>query len=111
MAIDMSEILILSTADSMELARRIATALVEAREAACVNIVPGVVSIYKWRGKECESQEWLMLIKSSTQRFEAVRLRIRSMHSYQVPEVIALPITAGDPDYLRWMSDQLGAKA
>ena len=111
MATDMNEILVLSTTDSMELARKIASALVEAREAACVNIVPGVVSIYKWQGEDCESQEWLMLIKSSAQRFEAVRSRIRSMHSYHVPEVIALPVAAGDPDYLRWMAAQLGANA
>lgn len=108
MAADVSEILVLSTTDSMELARRIASALVEAREAACVNIVAGVVSIYRWQGEDCESQEWLMLIKSSAERFEAVRARIHSMHSYQVPEVIALPIVAGDTDYLRWMAEQLG---
>lgn len=108
MAINTSEVMVISATDSMELARRIASALVEAHEAACVNIVPGVVSIYKWQGESCESQEWLMLIKSSADRFEAVRSRIRSMHSYQVPEVVALPIAAGDADYLRWMAEQLG---
>jgi periplasmic divalent cation tolerance protein len=111
MGTDMTEILVLSTTDSMELARRIASALVEAGEAACVNIVEGIVSIYKWQGEDCESQEWLMLIKSSAERFEAVRSRIRSMHSYQIPEVIALPIAAGDTDFLRWMAEQLGRNA
>jgi periplasmic divalent cation tolerance protein len=110
MATEGSEILVLSTTDSLELARRIAAALVEAREAACVNIVAGVVSIYRWQGEQCESQEWLMLIKSSVDRFEAVRARIRGMHSYQLPEVIALPIIAGDVHYLRWMAEQLGRK-
>jgi periplasmic divalent cation tolerance protein len=95
----------------MELARRIASALVGAREAACVNIVSGLVSIYRWQGKDCESREWLMLIKSSAERFEAVRARIRSMHPYQVPEVIVLPIVAGDTDYLRWIAEQLGTNA
>ncbi len=107
MAIDTNEILVVSTTDSMELARKIASALVAEHEAACVNIVPGVVSIYRWQGERCESGEWLMLIKSSAARLEAVRSRIRAMHSYQVPEVIALPITAGDADYLRWMAEQL----
>lgn len=102
--------MVFSTTDSPELARKIAAALVEAREAACVNIVEGVVSIYKWQGEQCESREWLMLIKSSAGRFEAVRARIRGMHSYQVPEVIAVPIVAADADYLRWMAEQLGRK-
>lgn len=106
----MSEIVVFSTTDSLELARKIGSALVEAREAACVNIVPGLISIYRWEGKDCETQEWLLLIKSSSERFEAVRARIRAMHSYQVPEVIALPIIAGDADYLRWIADQSGAE-
>jgi periplasmic divalent cation tolerance protein len=110
MAIDTSEILVISTTDSLELARKIASALVENHEAACVNIVPGVVSIYVWQGKNCESGEWLMLIKSSEARFEAVRSRIRCMHSYQVPEVIKLPIAGGDTDYLGWMAEQLAAR-
>jgi len=108
MASDKGEILVLSTTESLELARRIAAALVKAREAACVNIVAGVISIYRWQGEDCESQEWLMLIKSSAERFEAVRARIRGMHSYELPEVIALPIVAGDTDYLHWIAEQLG---
>ena len=99
----MSELVIFSTTDSEELARRIASALVEAREAACVNILPGISSIYRWEGQTCDSQEWLLLIKAPAERFEAVRTRIRAMHSYQLPEVIALPIAAGDPEYLRWI--------
>jgi periplasmic divalent cation tolerance protein len=102
----MSELVILSTADSEELARRIASALVEAREAACVNILPGVSSMYRWEGKTCESREWLLLIKAPARRFEAVRARIRAMHSYQLPEVIALPIAAGDPEYLAWIHQE-----
>ena len=103
-----SGIVVFCTTDTPELARSIAAALVEAREAACVNIIAGVVSVYRWQGEQCESPEWLMLIKSSADRFEAVRARIRSMHSYQVPEVIAVPMAAGDADYLRWMAEQLG---
>ncbi len=111
MATNQNEIVVISTTDSMESAREIASALVEAHEAACVNIVPGVLSIYRWKGEGCESQEWLMLIKTSAAHFDAVRRRVRSMHSYEVPEVIAVPIADGDTDYLRWMSEQLAGRA
>jgi periplasmic divalent cation tolerance protein len=103
----MSEILVLTTADSPELAARIANALVEAREAACVNIVPGIRSIYRWEGKVCDEQELLLVIKSTRDRFEAVRARIRQVHTYQVPEVVAVDIETGDPDYLAWLRGQL----
>lgn len=103
----MSEILILSTTDSPELAQNIASALVQAGEAACVNIVPGVRSIYIWEGKECDEQEYLLLVKSVSEKFEAVRSRIRQMHSYQVPEIIAVPVAAGDSAYLAWLRSSL----
>ncbi len=99
----MSEILILSTTDAEELAQKIASALVRAHEAACVNIVSGIRSVYVWDGKECNEQECLLLIKSTSEKFEAVRARIRQLHTYQVPEIIAVPITAGDPAYLAWL--------
>ena len=99
----MSPILILTTADSMELAQRIALALVEAGNAACVNIVAGIRSIYRWEGKVCDEGEFLMLVKTSSDHFEAVRAHIRRLHTYQVPEIIAVPISAGDNDYLRWL--------
>jgi periplasmic divalent cation tolerance protein len=103
----MSEILVLTTADSLELALKIASALVEQKEAACVNIVPGIRSIYRWEGKVCDDAELLVLIKSSADRFEAIRSRIRQLHTYEVPEVISLPIVAGDQSYLRWLNEQL----
>lgn len=106
--IDMNEIIILSTTDTPELGEQIATALVEAGEAACVNMVPGIRSIYRWEGKVCNEAEYLLLIKSCAGKFEEVRSRIRKMHSYQVPEIIAIPITAGDADYLKWL--QLSVK-
>ena len=106
----MSEILVLTTADSLDLALRIASALVEQKEAACVNIVPGIRSIYRWEGKVCDDAELLLLIKSSADRFEAVRSRIRQLHTYEVPEVISLPIVAGDQSYLRWLNEQVKAR-
>ena len=99
----MNEIIIFCTVDSVELGEQIAAALVEEREAACVNIVSGVRSIYRWEGKLCIDAELLLVIKSVAEKFEAVRERIRRMHTYQVPEVIAVPIAAGDADYLQWL--------
>ena len=99
----MNGILVISTADTLDLAQEIASALVQAHEAACVNIIPGIRSIYRWEGKLCNEGEYLILIKSSAERFEAIRSRIRRSHTYQIPEVIAIPITAGDPDYLSWL--------
>src|SRR5262249_12619302 len=105
----LSEILVLTTADSPELAHRIASGLIAAGEAACVNILPGIRSIYRWQGKVCDESEILLLIKSTTQRFEAVRARIRELHTYEVPEVVAVEVSSGDPDYLRWLRDQVTA--
>ena len=99
----MSEILIFSTTDTMDLAQKIASALVRSHEAACVNIIPGIRSFYRWEEKECNETECLLLIKSSSEKFEAVRTRIRQLHSYLVPEIIAVPINAGDPDYMAWL--------
>jgi periplasmic divalent cation tolerance protein len=99
----MNEILILNTTDTIESAQEIATALVEAREAACVNIVSGIRSIYRWEGKVCSEGEYLLLIKSTEERFDAVKSRIRRLHRYETPEIIAVPITAGDIAYLSWL--------
>ena len=94
--------LILTTAGSEEQARQIARALVERRLAACVNIVAHACSIYRWKGEIQEEEEKLLLIKSSRRLFERVRETIREVHSYEVPEVLALPVDDGDADYLAW---------
>ncbi len=103
----MNEILLMSTADTLDLAWKIASALVNGGEAACVNIVPGIRSIYRWEGKLCDEREFLLLIKTSSEKFEAVRSRICSLHTYEVPEVIAVPITAIDSTYLAWLRSSL----
>jgi periplasmic divalent cation tolerance protein len=103
----MGEILVMSTADSPDLAHRIARELVERGEAACVSIVPGLRSIYRWEGRICDEGELLLLIKSRAERFDAIRATIREIHSYQTPEVLALSIAAGDSDYLRWLRQQV----
>jgi periplasmic divalent cation tolerance protein len=105
----MSEILVLSTTDTPELAKKIASALVENREAACVNVIPGIRSTYRWEGVICEESECLLLIKSRVEKFEAIQARIKSLHSYAVPEIIALPISTGNAAYLRWLAASCGA--
>ncbi len=97
------KILIFSNCSSEEEAARIARHLVETRVAACVNIVPGVRSVYRWQGAVEEAQEWTLLIKSRKELFHRVREELRSIHSYEVPELIAVPIAAGLEQYLNWI--------
>lgn len=103
----MNYIMVLSTADTLESAEKIAAALVEAREAACVNIVPGIRSVYRWEGEIVTESECLLLIKSSAEKFAAIQQRVRLLHGYQVPEIIAVPISEGDPAYLKWLQTAL----
>ncbi len=103
----MDAILVFTTTSTCELAQSLASSLVEAGDAACVSLVPGVRSIYRWEGKTCDEGEWLLIIKTAAAKFETVRSHIRRLHSYEVPEVIAIPVAAGDPDYLRWLGDQI----
>lgn len=99
--------IVLSTAGSEDEARNLARHLVEHQLAACVNIVPQIESIYRWQGKMESSQEWLLLIKTTTNKFPAVRDAIRELHSYELPECVALSIEDGSPEYLQWLSDSV----
>jgi len=101
------KIVILSTCESREEAGRIARHLVERRVAACVNILEGARSIYWWQGQVEEGSEALLVIKSSRDLFDRVREELLRMHSYQTPEVIALPVIAGSEAYLEWMAREL----
>jgi periplasmic divalent cation tolerance protein len=94
---------VLTTAGSEAEASKIASALVERRLAACVNVVPNVTSTYRWEGAVRVDGEWLLVVKTRAERFEEVRLAIRELHSYDQPEVILLPIDTGDPGYLAWI--------
>jgi periplasmic divalent cation tolerance protein len=96
---------VLSTAGSMEEAERIATALVEERLAACVNLVPAIRSIYRWQGGIERGDEVLMIVKTRRAGVARLVIRIRALHSYDLPEVIALPIVAGAAPYLDWLLD------
>lgn len=100
-------IVILVTAGSEAEAEKIARALVEEQLAACVNILNPIRSIYRWQGQVADDREWLLLIKTRAERFAAVESRVKALHSYQVPEVIALPIVTGAEGYLRWLRESV----
>jgi periplasmic divalent cation tolerance protein len=99
-------IVILVTVGSEAEAEMIAKAVVEEQLAACVNILSPMRSVYRWEGKVTDDREWLLLIKTRAERFAAVETRVKALHSYQVPEVIALPIMAGTEEYLRWLREE-----
>jgi periplasmic divalent cation tolerance protein len=103
--------IVLSTAGSENEARKIAHHLVEQKLAACVNIVPQIESIYRWQGKVESSREWLLLIKTTAEKFAGVRKAIAKLHSYDLPECIAISIEDGSRDYLKWLDDSvMGSK-
>ncbi|MBE9125636.1 MULTISPECIES: divalent-cation tolerance protein CutA [unclassified Coleofasciculus] len=99
---------VLVTASSENEGEAIAKALVESRMAACVNLKP-VRSIYTWEGKVNLAQEWQLIIKTDLAQLEALAAKIRELHSYEVPEIIALPIVAGSESYLQWISDNVSS--
>jgi periplasmic divalent cation tolerance protein len=101
------EKLLISTTGSKEEASRIATALVEAHLAACVNIVGAIDSVYRWQGKVESAQEFLLLIKTTESRSAAVTARIRELHSYDLPETIEVSIEGGNADYLKWIAESV----
>ena len=101
------KILVLSTASSKDEARKLGRALVERLLAACVNIVPQVGSIYRWEGEVEEAEEWLLIIKTTRNAFERVRDAIKELHSYEVPECIAVPIESGSMEYLNWLGESV----
>jgi len=100
-----SAIVVLSTCPDKATAERIASALVSERLAACVNRVAGVVSVYRWKGEVQRDSEQLLIIKTTSERFEALRARIVALHPYELPEVIAVDVAAGLDRYLAWIED------
>ena len=104
---DTGVIVVLTTAGTEEQADTIARGLVEAELAACVNVVGGARSTYRWQGSVTKDAELLLVVKTTSDRFEAVRAKIRELHSYELPEVIALPIVDADPAILDWIRDSV----
>ncbi len=98
-------VILVSTSSQAE-AEKIAKALVESQLAACVSLVP-ISSIYTWDEKLHQEQEWQLLIKTEQARFAAITLKIQELHSYEIPEIIALPMVAGSKSYLQWISKQV----
>lgn len=97
-------VVIFITAGTDEEARKVAEALLNRRKAACVNIVPGVSSLFWWQGKLDSAQEILLIVKTRASLVNEIVSLVREVHSYDVPEVIALPIVGGNQDYLEWIA-------
>ncbi|HEY2395263.1 MAG TPA: divalent-cation tolerance protein CutA [Rudaea sp.] len=104
----MSALIVLCGCPDEAIVERIASALVEERLAACVNRIPGITSTYRWRGKLQHERECLLLIKTTSERFDAVRERIVELHPYELPEVIAVDIALGHAPYLAWIGAETG---
>lgn len=101
----MENIVVFITASNEDEAVKIARALVESRLAGCVNIVKGLRSIYTWRGKMEDEQEVLMIAKTQRNLFDSLSKKVKELHSYTVPEVIAVTISEGSADYLKWLNE------
>ncbi len=98
-------IVVLVTCGSEEEAVKISNALVEEHLAACVNLISPVRSIYRWEGKVSDEKEWLLMMKTQRERFKEIEAKVKSLHSYSVPEIIALPIVEGSSSYLNWIDE------
>jgi periplasmic divalent cation tolerance protein len=94
-----------TTVDSREAADRLAGLLVDERLAACAQVTGPITSTYWWQGRVERATEWACLLKTTVARLPALEARIRAEHPYQVPEIVAVPIVAGDPAYLAWIED------
>lgn len=101
------KLIVLSTCGSEAEAEKIAQHLVENHLAACVNLVPKIRSIYRWQGKVESAQEWLLLAKTTADKFAQVRDAIRSLHSYELPECLAISIDDGSTEYLEWVANSV----
>lgn len=102
----MEALLVVTTMPDREAAIALARALVEARVAACVNVLAGCTSVYRWDGAVESADEVPLLIKTTTERYPALEQAIRQHHPYELPEVVAVPIARGLPAYLQWVGDE-----
>ena len=104
-----STVVVLVTCPTLPQARRLANAVVRKRLAACVNCVPGVESLFWWGGKVDRAREALLIMKTTSRRFPQLQRAIRSLHPYQVPEILAVPVSSGSPPYLAWVASSVSA--
>lgn len=107
----MTATVVLTTVDSDEQAELVARELVARRQAACVNVVPGVRSFYRWQGRIADDREILLVIKTTPERMDEVSATIRELHDYDVPEIVALDVARGDGDYLAWLTGAVERRA
>lgn len=107
----MRAIVVVTTVGTEEQANLIAREIVARRQAACVNIIPGVRSIYRWKGKICKDGELVLIIKSLEREFESVMATIRELHSYELPEILAFDVTRGEKGFLDWIASSVDKEA
>jgi periplasmic divalent cation tolerance protein len=100
-------LIVLCTASNEKEAMAIAQALVEREEAACVNLVPMIRSVYRWKGKVWNETEQLLIIKTTAPAFEDVKRTVKELHSYELPEILALPVSDGEPNALAWIGSSV----
>jgi periplasmic divalent cation tolerance protein len=105
----MPVLVVLSTFPGSDKAAEVARVLVEEKLAACVNLVPGVRSIYRWQGAVNEDTETLAIIKTTPEHYDALATRMAALHPYNVPEILALPVSAGHHPYVAWLLASVGA--
>ena len=103
-------VLVLTTADSEDLAKRLADTLLKRHQAAAVNIIPGITSVFRWKGRVKRVPEILLLIKTLEARFEAVSATIRELHGYEVPSIFSIPAHKVEDAYLRWIVEAVTGK-
>jgi periplasmic divalent cation tolerance protein len=107
----MRAIVVVTTVGTEEQAYLIAREIVARRQAACVNIVPGIRSIYRWKGKICKDGELLLLVKTLEEEFEGVAATIRELHSYELPEILSFSVSRGEQGFLDWIAGSVDKDA
>jgi periplasmic divalent cation tolerance protein len=107
----MQAIVVVTTVGTEEQAFQIARELVARRQAACVNVLPGMRSVYRWKGKICKDGELLLVIKTLAEEFDGVSATIRELHSYELPEILSFHVTQGEENFLEWIRSSVDKQA
>jgi len=103
----MGAIVVITTVGTEEQANLIAREIVARRQAACVNILPGVRSIYRWKGKICKDGELMLIVKTLEEEFDSVSATIRELHSYELPEILSFQVARGEQSFLGWIASSV----